>query len=803
MSADFTPTQKTIKDMRPFRFWCQKVLPTVYDDSLSYYELLTKVVNYLNETVDNVDKLNENVENIYNAYVLLQNYLNNFVDTQVIPMVEAKLDEMAEDGTLTALIKTYIDPYFNAKSYEIDEEINSAFTEQNATIRISIAEQNTTINQTLASQDANISVMRSELSAFINSHSGTREETTLYQAQSLATGLHYINQTCVLSESPDDFDYIIVKYENGGSLRSYAFDTSDLIDPLKGVTIYSSCLQSSGQAMMIKGITLVCTDNTDHTNYNVSYAKQVYWDGELNHETVEYNSTLDTHYYAGTITDIIGVKYLADAEVSDIRVGVDGTIYPTAGDAVRGQIGDVNNTLDTSEDWVFVKTTWEDGYLKSDGTVENGVDYKTSGLIKIPSGYSLVFNSHASNLTYHFCNYASDGTFVSVGAGYTGLGSRNGIRIDAIEERYVRICTNTTYITVAGTNVHFEKISSTPIGVNQTSNVGPLSGVEFVSGYLSPTTHNRIDSDVYYCSSIIFLQKGQTIEFKCAGSSNSVLLMEVNRDFSFVSNLVVGDLSYKRVRYTNDTGDDIWVRVCSRTDEGGNYVPLLEFRDVKLYYTSLYYADEPLNGKKIVVIGDSLIHGNWLGPGATWTEIMANDTGASVYNYGINGNAISAVSGGTGTPMSERYVDIPELSTADIVVVEGGANDFNNACPIGSLTDTVNTTFIGAINVLIDGIRSVNPKAKLLFMTTYNRFSHANGGGLYYRDYVNAMVNACYEKSVPCFNNYSYSGITFLDSNMLTWCDEGVYLGTTANHHLSPAGYEWLYPKYKDYIQNV
>lgn len=112
MSADFTPTQKTIKDLRPFRFWCQKVLPTVYDDSLSYYELLTKVVNYLNENIDNVNTLNENVENLYNAYVLLQSYVNNFVDSEVLPAVSDKIDEMAEDGTLTQLIMEYIDPYY-------------------------------------------------------------------------------------------------------------------------------------------------------------------------------------------------------------------------------------------------------------------------------------------------------------------------------------------------------------------------------------------------------------------------------------------------------------------------------------------------------------------------------------------------------------------------------------------------------------------------------------------------------------------------------------------------------------------
>lgn len=38
-----------VKDFQAFKFWCQKVLPLVYDDSLSYYETLCKVVAYLNE----------------------------------------------------------------------------------------------------------------------------------------------------------------------------------------------------------------------------------------------------------------------------------------------------------------------------------------------------------------------------------------------------------------------------------------------------------------------------------------------------------------------------------------------------------------------------------------------------------------------------------------------------------------------------------------------------------------------------------------------------------------------------------
>lgn len=41
--------------VRPFHFWSQKVIPLVYDESLSYYEVLGKVVEKLNELIEYVD----------------------------------------------------------------------------------------------------------------------------------------------------------------------------------------------------------------------------------------------------------------------------------------------------------------------------------------------------------------------------------------------------------------------------------------------------------------------------------------------------------------------------------------------------------------------------------------------------------------------------------------------------------------------------------------------------------------------------------------------------------------------------
>lgn len=49
----------TVSMLNKMRFYCQPILPLVYDESMSYYETLCKVVGQLNTTGETVNKLNE------------------------------------------------------------------------------------------------------------------------------------------------------------------------------------------------------------------------------------------------------------------------------------------------------------------------------------------------------------------------------------------------------------------------------------------------------------------------------------------------------------------------------------------------------------------------------------------------------------------------------------------------------------------------------------------------------------------------------------------------------------------------
>ena len=78
--SQIVPSMQPTSTVADFKFWCQKVLPLVYDDSLSYYEVLNKMVIYLNQVIDNINADTANVAELEDDFLLLQTYVNNFFD---------------------------------------------------------------------------------------------------------------------------------------------------------------------------------------------------------------------------------------------------------------------------------------------------------------------------------------------------------------------------------------------------------------------------------------------------------------------------------------------------------------------------------------------------------------------------------------------------------------------------------------------------------------------------------------------------------------------------------------------------
>ena len=64
-----------------FRFWCQKVLPAVYDDSLTYYELLCKVIQKLNEIIELDNEQSEAIRILTANLEELQKLFDKFIES--------------------------------------------------------------------------------------------------------------------------------------------------------------------------------------------------------------------------------------------------------------------------------------------------------------------------------------------------------------------------------------------------------------------------------------------------------------------------------------------------------------------------------------------------------------------------------------------------------------------------------------------------------------------------------------------------------------------------------------------------
>ena len=143
--------------------------------------------------------------------------------------------------------------------------------------------------------------------------------------------------------------------------------------------------------------------------------------------------------------------------------------------------------------------------------------------------------------------------------------------------------------------------------------------------------------------------------------------------------------------------------------------------------------------------------------------------------------------------------------SADYIVILGGANDKRLHVPIGELTreNRDDTTFAGALNLLLERVTGRYPRGKLLLMTNYNRWPEKNRLGLSDIDYVNAMLEIAGLWSIPCFDNYRNSGISFQTPAQLSWIDEGISLGLAPNHHFSEAAYRWLLPKYEAVLEGL
>lgn len=112
-------------ELKHFRVWVQNVLPVVYDDSLSYYEVLAKCVDYINGLIDTDREIFEDIDGIKNDLNVVQEWINNYDTSFAEKIIESYLAtmifvEITDTGYFVYYIpETWNDITFNTTELDI------------------------------------------------------------------------------------------------------------------------------------------------------------------------------------------------------------------------------------------------------------------------------------------------------------------------------------------------------------------------------------------------------------------------------------------------------------------------------------------------------------------------------------------------------------------------------------------------------------------------------------------------------------------------------------------------------------
>ena len=170
--------------------------------------------------------------------------------------------------------------------------------------------------------------------------------------------------------------------------------------------------------------------------------------------------------------------------------------------------------------------------------------------------------------------------------------------------------------------------------------------------------------------------------------------------------------------------------------------------------------------KTAVCVGDSITAGS--GTTQIYYNILKDMLNfSSVTGMGVAGSCVSTKSnyGTSNSPLINRYTNIPDK---DLITIFMGTNDYGHNTPMGTIADTTDVSFYGALNVIIPGILTAHPNSRLVWITPTHRdgfgsgFTHdwvANGAGKTLEDYVNAIKDVCARYSVPVIDLFSISGL--------------------------------------------
>ena len=175
-----------------------------------------------------------------------------------------------------------------------------------------------------------------------------------------------------------------------------------------------------------------------------------------------------------------------------------------------------------------------------------------------------------------------------------------------------------------------------------------------------------------------------------------------------------------------------------------------------------------LDGLNVLAFGDSLFHGDAVGYSEQWIARLARRHSWNLTNLGRNGwtlayapdvstrasiynNLMNNADFKYGTTASTyfNYGNAQSLSAADVdlILLEGGTNDFGSNIPIGTIDSTDCGTLMGATNLIVEKLLKDYPNATVVFVTSWHLsgYKTINGASVAFLDYTANSMKQLYQ----------------------------------------------------------
>lgn len=351
---------------------------------------------------------------------------------------------------------------------------------------------------------------------------------------------------------------------------------------------------------------------------------------------------------------------ISSAELKDVRAGADGTVYKSAGEAVRQQIGSLKESLGNVVKITETKSTNKLNFTDVEEQEKNGITMSyqdnvlsLNGTASATTEFTIPLAENLSDGIYKFYYELLEGDFnQTILYGYqsnsyaqftkntttvkdTYVNAQNRSKISLTKDQKFENCKfhiwaelsseATGIFSIPGTtqkDISFNDDLEIPQVKENESKINNIQEIletkqeyEIIDGKMV-YKNGEIKSDTNSACINLKLEAGDTIVFKASGSANHAIMSESTPDFGKVINIITVGTSNEEMIYEYIADQDIYLVLSCRSNREYSIEKILYSEKLKSALLNILnnkedykYLLKVFEGKKGLCIGDSLTFG--------------------------------------------------------------------------------------------------------------------------------------------------------------------------------------------------